>query len=226
MSRERDERVRPVEVRLAHADELELLVEIDEDAGQLYAEGGLQIELPPGHPFLLAEQARWRRALELGGVFLAVDDQGRGQGFAALDTLEAPSPAGASAVPRTGPSPRDPEGPAGPEGRPAPDADEGAPYLEQLSVRRAAMGRGLGRRLLGHAIARAREYEARRGMGSSGRLWLTTYGHLRWNRPFYAREGFVVVPEAAWPVGIAHHVAEQRRCLPDPEQRIAMRRAL
>lgn len=180
-------------LRLARPEELALLVEIDEDAGQLYAEAGLPIELAPEHPFLAAEQARWREALEQGRVFLAADAQGRGLGFAALGTL---------------------------------GGEAGAPYLEQLSVRRAAMGRGIGRRLLRRAIAGAEAIEARQGSARRGWLWLTTYGHLRWNRPFYESEGFTVVAEAEWPPAVAHHVEEQRACLPDPEQRIAMRRAL
>jgi GNAT superfamily N-acetyltransferase len=94
---------------------------------------------------------------------------------------------------------------------------DGAPYLEQLSVRRAAMRRGLGRALLGRAVdwARAR--------GDS--LWLTTYGHLPWNRPFYEKEGFVVVPPAGWGAEVAARVAEER-ALPAPDQRVVMRRAL
>ena len=180
----------PALLRLARPDELALLVEIDDDAGQLYAEAGLPIELEPEHPFLAAEQARWRSALAQGRVFLAVDDRDRGLGFAALGAL---------------------------------GGDEAAPYLEQLSVRRAAMGRGIGRRLLRRAIARAEGHDA---SAPGGWLWLTTYGHLRWNRPFYESEGFAAVAEAEWPPAIAHHVEEQRACLPDPEQRIAMRRPL
>jgi GNAT superfamily N-acetyltransferase len=183
----------PALLRLARPDELALLVEIDDDAGQLYGEAGLPIELEPEHPFLAAEQARWRSALEERRVFLAVDAQDRGLGFAALGTLGAPG------------------------------SEEGAPYLEQLSVRRAAMGRGIGRRLLRRAIARAEAHDA---SAPDGWLWLTTYGHLRWNRPFYESEGFAVVAEAEWPAAIAHRVDEQRACLPDPEQRIAMRRPL
>lgn len=186
----------PAPLRVARPDELALLVEIDDDAGQLYGEAGLPIELDPQHPFLVAEQARWSAALEQGRVFLALDAQGRGLGFAALGVLGAQG------------------------------SQAAAPYLEQLSVRRATMGRGLGRRLLRRAIAWAEEYAAERGASRCGSLWLTTYGHLRWNRPFYETEGFVVVPEAEWPPALAHLVAEQRACLPDPGQRIAMRRAL
>jgi GNAT superfamily N-acetyltransferase len=94
------------------------------------------------------------------------------------------------------------------------DRIDGAPYLEQLSVRRSAMQQGLGRRLLDHAIAWA------------GRepLWLTTYAHLPWNRPFYERHGFIAVPESACLPGIVAVLDDQRRALPAPGERIAMRR--
>jgi hypothetical protein len=89
-----------------------------------------------------------------------------------------------------------------------------APHLEQLSVRRVAMRRGIGRRLLARAI----EWSAHRP------LWLTTYAHLPWNRPFYESVGFAVVPEPACPPSIVQILDEQRRWLPAPAERIAMRR--
>jgi len=91
---------------------------------------------------------------------------------------------------------------------------DGAPHLEQLSVRMSAQRRGLGRRLLLRAIEWA----------GAEPLWLTTYAHLPWNRPFYQRHGFAVVPEVDCPPGIAAILADQRRWLPAPDQRIAMRR--
>lgn len=108
---------------------------------------------------------------------------------------------------------------AGPPGAPpvgllVMDRIDGAAYLEQLSIRRAAMRQGLGRHLLARAIAWA------------GRepLWLTTYAHVPWNRPFYERYGFVTIPEPACPPGIVAVLDDQRRALPAPDQRIAMRR--
>lgn len=99
------------------------------------------------------------------------------------------------------------------------DRIDGAAYLDQLSVRRAAMRRGLGARLL----ARAAEW-ARAAGGSE--LWLTTYAHLPFNAPYYERHGYERVPEAACGPGLRHHLAEQRRHLPEPEQRVALRRRL
>lgn len=92
---------------------------------------------------------------------------------------------------------------------------DGQPYLDQLSVRLDAMGRGVGDALLREAIGWARARGAP--------LTLNTYGHLPWNRPFYERRGFVVVPEAAWGPEMRAIIAEQRACLPDPEQRVVMR---
>jgi GNAT superfamily N-acetyltransferase len=96
---------------------------------------------------------------------------------------------------------------------------DGQPYLDQLAVRLAAMRRGIGRSLLGLAVDWAR------GQGGDA-LWLTTWSHLPYNRPFYERDGFVVVPEAEVGPDVRHHLAEQRRWLPAPEHRIAMRRPL
>ena len=104
---------------------------------------------------------------------------------------------------------------AGPVGLLVMDRIDGAPYLEQLSVRRTAMRQGLGRRLLERAI----DWAGREA------LWLTTYAHIPWNRPFYERHGFVTTPEPVCPAGIVAILDDQRRALPAPQQRIAMRRA-
>lgn len=99
------------------------------------------------------------------------------------------------------------------------DQVDGEPYLDQLAVRTSAMRRGLGRRLLERSIAWA-EHAGGRG------LWLTTYRHLPFNRPFYERLGFATVPERDAGPGICRHLEEQRRVLPEPAERIIMRRAL
>jgi GNAT superfamily N-acetyltransferase len=92
---------------------------------------------------------------------------------------------------------------------------DGEPFLDQLSVRCAWMQRGIGARLLAGAIAWA-------GPHPSGRLWLTTYAHLRWNRPFYERHGFVVRDEAACGPELRQELAREREALPRPDQRVAM----
>jgi GNAT superfamily N-acetyltransferase len=91
---------------------------------------------------------------------------------------------------------------------------DGAAHLEQLSVRCASMRRGIGRQLVRRAIAWAGERE----------LWLTTYAHVPWNRPFYEQEGFRMVAERACGPEIQAILEEQRRWLPAPAERIAMRR--
>jgi GNAT superfamily N-acetyltransferase len=95
----------------------------------------------------------------------------------------------------------------------------GEPYLEQLSVRMHAMRRGVGAALLTAAVRMAEEARAQS-------LWLTTYGHLPWNRPFYEKAGFGTVPPEQWGREIAQEVRFQRRLLPAPARRVVMRRAL
>jgi GNAT superfamily N-acetyltransferase len=95
---------------------------------------------------------------------------------------------------------------------------DGEPYLDQLSVRCAWMRRGIGTRLLAGAIAWADPHP-------SGRLWLTTFAHLPWNRPFYEHHGFVVCPETRCGPDLRDTLAREREALPAPEQRVAMVRA-
>lgn len=96
------------------------------------------------------------------------------------------------------------------------DVVDGAPYLDQLSVRLDSMRHGIGRALLARAIDWARAH--------GDALWLNTYDHLPWNRPFYEKEGFVVVPPDAWGAGMTAVVEAQRQVLPAPERRVVMRR--
>ena len=99
------------------------------------------------------------------------------------------------------------------------DVVDGEPYLDQLAVRVAAMRRGIGGRLLERAANWAH------AAGGSA-IWLTTYDHLLFNRPYYERRGYVVMPEADCGPGILHHLDDQRRYLPAPAHRVAMRRPL
>jgi GNAT superfamily N-acetyltransferase len=93
------------------------------------------------------------------------------------------------------------------------------PYLEQLSVRHDRGRRGLGRALLEAVCARCAEQ-------GDAELWLTTYAHVPWNAPFYARCGFEQVPEASCSPELQAVLEEQRGALPAPEQRVAMRKRL
>jgi GNAT superfamily N-acetyltransferase len=63
----------------------------------------------------------------------------------------------------------------------------GTAWIEQLSVLDRWQGRGVGTALIDRCIeaARARGHRA---------LYLTTYRGVPWNKPYYARRGFVEVP--------------------------------
>jgi GNAT superfamily N-acetyltransferase/predicted DNA-binding protein (MmcQ/YjbR family) len=92
---------------------------------------------------------------------------------------------------------------------------DGAPHLDQVCVRPEFMGRGLGRLLVAQCIAWSR---------SGGALWLTTYDHVPWNRPYYEGFGFEVVPEAQCGPELRAILDAQRAVLPAPEERVALRR--
>ena len=165
-------------IRSARPDELATVLAVDEDAGRRYAPAGVVIDLPPHHPFIVGERARWSFSLRSGDVFFAEDAAVGAVGVAVLGHLD------------------------------------GEPYLDQLSVRLEYGRRGVGSLLLQQAVS----WASARGSG----LWLNTYGHLPWNRPFYERRGFVLVEEQAWKPGMQAVVAEQRATLPFPEQRVVM----
>lgn len=96
---------------------------------------------------------------------------------------------------------------------------DGEAYVEQLSVKIASMRRGIGTRLLAAASAIA-------GTAGDRAILLTTYAHLPWNRPFYERNGYVALAEGACGIELRQELKVQRRWLPHPEQRIAMRQSL
>ena len=106
-----------------------------------------------------------------------------------------------------------------PVGFAATGIEDGEPYLDQLSVRSAWMGRNIGSELLNATVKMAQDTGHRT-------LWLTTYRHLPWNRPFYERRGFVVVPEKQCGPALAAELAYQRRWLPAPQERVVMARSL
>ncbi|EMM6762080.1 GNAT family N-acetyltransferase [Pluralibacter gergoviae] len=93
------------------------------------------------------------------------------------------------------------------------DAADDALFIAELSVRRDRQGQGAGRSLLNAAAARARH----NGLAA---LTLTTFRHVPWNAPFYARLGFAVVEEEALTPELkqrleeeaAHGLAREMRC--------------
>ncbi len=63
---------------------------------------------------------------------------------------------------------------------------DGEAHLDEMDVHPRHGRRGLGARLLREVVAWARA-------GRRGSITLTTFAHLPWNAPFYAREGFRVL---------------------------------
>jgi ribosomal protein S18 acetylase RimI-like enzyme len=73
---------------------------------------------------------------------------------------------------------------------------EDALHVWELAVARPAQGRGAGQALMRAAI------EAARGRGRAA-VTLTTFRDIAWNAPFYARLGFIEVPEATFNARLA-----------------------
>lgn len=91
---------------------------------------------------------------------------------------------------------------------------DGEPYIDQLAARPDVMRRGIGTALLDRAIARL----------GTDRIWLTTYEHVPWNRPWYERHGFAPVPDSGCGPELRAILEVQRAALPRPDMRIAMAR--
>lgn len=68
-------------------------------------------------------------------------------------------------------------------------------HVDELDVRQDCQGRGLGRRLLEHAAAWARDRRLTR-------MSLTTFRSIPWNAPFYASAGFREWAEADAPATV------------------------
>jgi GNAT superfamily N-acetyltransferase len=93
---------------------------------------------------------------------------------------------------------------------------DGEPFLDQLSVRLSFMGQGIGTQLLRASMKVGRD-------AGGDALWLTTYSHLSWNRPYYERNGFVVVAPEHCGRELNDELLHERRWLPRPEERVIMR---
>lgn len=97
--------------------------------------------------------------------------------------------------------------------------DDGA-HLESISVLPGHMRRGVGTELLEAACA----WAAAEG---HGHITLCTFADVVWNGPFYARHGFVVVPEVQWTPGLAELRAQEAQAGLDAlGPRVVMRREL
>lgn len=97
------------------------------------------------------------------------------------------------------------------------DAVDGAGHIEQVSVHPSAARRGLGGALIGHA-------ESWAAAGGLAALTLTTFSHVPWNAPYYARLGFRVLAEAELTDGLRKIRAEEAEHGLDRWPRLCMRR--
>lgn len=92
-------------------------------------------------------------------------------------------------------------------------------HLEEVDVHPDAARRGLGRRLIEVAAEQARAAGERH-------ITLTTFRHVAWNAPYYARLGFRELPPEAWSPAIRERVAREAADGLDPERRVVMQRDL
>ena len=94
--------------------------------------------------------------------------------------------------------------------------EERSAHLEELDVHPDHGRRGLGRQLVAAVCAWA---------SASGihAVTLSTFRKPRWNMPFYASAGFVVVPEVEWTAAMMSIVAGETRRGLDQAGRVIMR---
>lgn len=97
------------------------------------------------------------------------------------------------------------------------DLVDGCAHVEEVSVDPAHGGAGHGSALL-EAVVR---WAAAEGIPA---VTLTTFAEVPWNRPYYERRGWRVVPPEAWTPGLAARVADEAAHGLDPELRVVMRR--
>lgn len=109
----------------------------------------------------------------------------------------------------------------GPDDRPLgyliADPVDGAAHIEQVSVHPSAARRGLGSALIDRAAA----WAAHEGLTA---LTLTTFTHVPWNAPYYARLGFRVLTESGLTDGLRKIRAEEAEHGLDRWPRVCMRR--
>lgn len=98
-------------------------------------------------------------------------------------------------------------------------AVDGEGHLDQVSVARRAMGRGVGSALIEEVC----RWAAAQGFDA---VTLTTFRDIDFNGPYYERRGFVVLDEGAWGPQLSAIRARERQAGLDVAARVAMRRAL
>ncbi|MFI5936090.1 GNAT family N-acetyltransferase [Actinoplanes sp. NPDC051494] len=97
------------------------------------------------------------------------------------------------------------------------DVVDGLAHVEQVSVEPAYARRRLGSSLLDHVET----WAAGQKMQA---LTLTTFRHVPWNAPYYARLGFVELADAERGPELVALMAKEARHGLDPADRVAMRR--
>lgn len=96
---------------------------------------------------------------------------------------------------------------------------DGLAHIEQISVDPRYARQRVGRSL----IDRVDAWAAGRGISA---LTLTTFRSVPWNAPYYARLGFVVVPDRERGPELTALMAEEARHGLDPAERVAMVRTV
>ncbi|MDN2718522.1 GNAT family N-acetyltransferase [Janthinobacterium sp. SUN120] len=111
------------------------------------------------------------------------------------------------------------DGHAAPAGFLAAEPLDGQLFIVELSVALPHQRQGVGARLLDAAAAHAQ------ALGCAC-LTLSTYRHLPWNAPYYARHGFSEIGAAALGAGHALKLAHEAQDGHDPTLRCLMRKPL
>jgi GNAT superfamily N-acetyltransferase len=100
------------------------------------------------------------------------------------------------------------------------EVHDGGGHVEEVSVDRAHGGRGHATALLDEVVRWASS------LGFAA-VTLTTFRDVPWNRPFYERRGFGVVPEPEWSPAMRAKVAHEEAAYGLPaDLRVVMRRDL
>ena len=90
-------------------------------------------------------------------------------------------------------------------------------HLDEIDVHPAHGQRGVGTRL----VAAVCDWADATGFDA---VTLSTFRDVPWNRPFYERCGFSVIPPEAWSAALRHLVAGETTRGLDPNLRVVMRR--
>lgn len=75
-------------LRPANSHELPTLIEIDDQACELYLQAGIRFDIDEDHPFVIAESQRWAEAISQGLAHVAVDRQDYPVGFISMCTVD------------------------------------------------------------------------------------------------------------------------------------------